>query len=136
MTIVERVTALALPLDEVVVIGSGLLDALNLRRSRDIDLAVSQRLFCELKASGQYVLRVKHGEEVLEAEGIEIWQSWGESADMQYESLARTGVKIKGVVFCHPDIVVDHKRQRAQGKDMRDIALLEQYLSAHPNALS
>lgn len=131
MTIIERVKSLDFPLDELVVIGSGLLDALGLRMAHDIDLAVSPRLFAELKAEGNYTWSVTRGEEVLEGEGIEIWQSWGMDDGLQYDALKKSGVMIDGVRFCHPSIVIEHKRIRASKKDQTDIQLLEAYVATH-----
>lgn len=132
MTIINRVVSLGLPLGELVVIGSGLLDALGLRPSRDIDLAVSPALFTRLKSSGEYTLHVKHDEEVLETDGVEIWQSWGNDESLQYEALARRGVTIDGVTFCHPDVIIARKQERGSAKDQRDITLLRRYLATHP----
>jgi hypothetical protein len=132
MTIVDRVLQLDLPLDDIVVIGSGLLDALQLRQAHDIDLVVSDAFFAQLKASGEYKVSVKHGEQVLERDDIEIWQTWGNGQDETFEALRRSGVVLQSVTFCSPGVLLRHKRARATAKDLRDVALLENYLDKHP----
>lgn len=126
MAIVDRVKALGLPLDQIVVIGSGVMDALGLRTSHDIDLAVSGALYLQLRQSGLYTESRKHDEYVLERDDVEIWQDWG--ADLPYQALCESGVVIDRVRFCHPSIVLRQKQARLQRKDLADIILLQSYL--------
>lgn len=128
MSITHRVRELGLPLNQVVVIGSGVLDALSLREADDIDLAVSDRLFSSLKRSGKFELSVRHGQEVLERGAAEIWQDWGSGRAMSFEVLYTNGIEIDGVRFCHPQTVLAWKRNMYRDKDVDDIALLEAYL--------
>ncbi|MFA5841907.1 MAG: hypothetical protein WC835_03050 [Candidatus Paceibacterota bacterium] len=44
MNIAQRVKKLNFPIGEYVVVGSGLLDALGLRKANDIDVAITQKL--------------------------------------------------------------------------------------------
>lgn len=125
MTMSRHVRASGLPLDKVVVIGSGLLDQLGLRVSDDIDLAVAPELFAALKQSGEYVVSTKRGEEYLERGRYEIWQDWG--ADAPFERLWHEGQTLDGVRFVSTEFLVAWKRVRALEKDIRDIALLEAY---------
>ncbi|RYF29042.1 MAG: hypothetical protein EOO17_03110 [Chloroflexi bacterium] len=126
MTIVERVKSLNLPLDQLVVIGSGIVDALDMRASQDIDLAVSGQLFEQLRFSGDYQVNERHGDIVLERDDVEIWQDWGD--DLPYDMLARGAVVIGGVQFCHPATVLRWKQDHGRQKDTEDIQLLRQYL--------
>lgn len=130
MSIVERVKELGLPLDQVVVIGSGILDALELRPARDIDLVVTPGLFAQLHSTGRYQASVVRGEMVLQRDDQEIWQSWGSGAVPNFGALYSEGVTYRGVRFAHPRFVLAQKRQRDTPKDQRDIALLETYLAS------
>lgn len=127
MSIVERVVATRLPLDQLVVIGSGVLDALELRAARDIDLVVTPGLFAALKQSGDYQYSIRHGEEVLEKDDQEIWLSWG-GATPNYSKLFAGGVTVGGVRFAHPEFVLGWKRHNNRVKDAADIQMLENYL--------
>lgn len=125
--IVEKVKALTLPKGDYVVIGSGLLDALGLRSSRDLDLAVSHTLYNQLLKSGTYQEVERHGVKYLEAGDVEIWQQW--MADYPFERLLQTAYEHEGVVFAHPDVIIDHKTQRGLPKDKEDIRLLKEYFN-------
>lgn len=135
MSIIERVTALGLPLDEIVVIGSGLLDALQLRVSNDVDLVVSESVFERLKSTEGYIYSLKYGEQRLEKNDLEIWRTWGNQPDETYEMLRRNGVEIAGVWFCSPDMIIRHKEARRTPKDIRDVAMLREYVQKNPGVI-
>ena len=126
MLMAERVRASGLPLDQLVVIGSGLLDQLGLREAHDIDLAVSTKLFVKLKQSGVYVAREKNGQTCLENEAFEIWEDWGR--DASFEKLWQEGQTLDGVRFVSTAFLIEQKQARGLAKDKRDIALLKQHV--------
>jgi hypothetical protein len=123
MSIILRVKALGLPLNEIVVIGSGLLDALELRNADDIDLAVSERLFNELARSGEYEQGEKHGERYLLKGDTEIWASWGR--DAPFESLKATAERIDDVMFVNRTSLIEWKIHKGRVKDLQDVELLK-----------
>lgn len=125
--IFERVKKINLPLDEVVVIGSGLLDALDLRRSTDVDLVVSERLFASLRDTNAYNLNHKHDQPYLTKDDYEIWTDWG--ADLTFEVLAATANTINEVMFVDKEILIKKKLERSLSRDLKDIELLEGRLS-------
>lgn len=129
----DRIKSLSLPLDQVVVIGSGLLDQLNLRTARDIDLVVSRQLFESLAGLGEYRLLTKHGELCLvkDLPPLEIWQSWGSGGVANFDELFRAGQTIDGVRFVSCKVLIEQKRLRGLSKDQDDIALLERYNEEH-----
>lgn len=53
LSILDKVKALNLPLGEYVVAGAGILEALNIRETNDIDLAVTKDLHRRLRESGE-----------------------------------------------------------------------------------
>jgi len=129
MTIVDRIRELELPTDEFVVIGSGVLDALGLRESGDVDLAVSNALFDQLKQQG-WRSAYKDGEEYVVREGAEAWHGWsGGPPQHSFDDLLADSIVINGVHFANPRFVIDWKRQRNSAKDRTDIKLLEEYLA-------
>lgn len=120
---------MGLPLDQLVVIGSGLLDQLDLRTAHDIDLVVSKKLFAQLKDRREYTLAIKHGEECLERVDppLEIWHSWGSGGVANFDELYREGQTIDGVRFAATKTIIQQKSERDLKKDRDDIQLLEQY---------
>ena len=129
MSIVERTKALGLPLDQIVVIGSGVMDALGLREARDIDLVVTMTLFDELKQTGEYKLTVKFDQEVLEKDDAEIWLSWGNEGVENFYQLYADGITMGDVRFANPEFVLWWKRDANRPKDQNDIELLSSYLN-------
>lgn len=126
-SIIERVKRLRLPLSEVVVIGGGILDALNLRQANDIDLAVSGRLFEELLSREGSEWRLSSAGDHLQQNDVEVWRGWSvdESFDYPFERLRDEAESIEGVMFASRKVVIKYKQQRASSKDLNDIALLE-----------
>lgn len=131
MTIIERFLALGLPADQCVVIGSGVLDALGLRPSGDIDLVVTVQLFRELQQSGKWQSKQRHGEVVLLRDDVEVWLSWGSEGKANFSTLRAEGVTIEGVTFAHPGFVLDWKKEKGRQKDLDDVQLLEEYLQQY-----
>ncbi|RYX78356.1 hypothetical protein EON76_05670 [bacterium] len=128
MKITDRVKSTGLPLDQIVVIGSGVMDALDMRQSRDIDLVASQSLFAALKSRDDYVHSLRHNEEVVEKDDQEIWLSWCNGGISNFQRLWNEGITIDMVRFCDPKTVLVWKQLHNRPKDRTDITLLQKYL--------
>lgn len=129
MTITERFRELGLPVDQVVIIGSGIMDALGIRTSRDIDLVVSQSLFSQLEASADWRASERHGEVVLERDDAEAWLSWGSEGQPNFDELYQSGTTVDGIRLASLDFVLSWKRDQADPKHQADVRLIEDYLS-------
>ncbi len=125
----ERIKQVAIPLDQMVVIGSGLLDVWGLRDADDIDLVVSQRVFDELRATGEFSEHIRYGSLCLEKDQLEIWTDWGKAAS--FVELAALALTIDGVMFVNPAVLIARKAVRGTDKDLRDIELIATYLQTH-----
>ncbi|OYX41056.1 di-trans,poly-cis-decaprenylcistransferase [Candidatus Saccharibacteria bacterium 32-49-12] len=130
----DRVSALGIPADSFVVIGSGLLDAYDLRTANDIDLAVDEATFERLKSDPNYQHDVRGDLEVLTSDGVEIWRGWTES--MPYDKLVASAIEVDGIRYASPSTIIDFKRQRGSDKDLSDIELLERHMADEANSLS
>jgi len=128
-SIIEKVKQLALPLDELVVIGGGLLDALGYRQANDIDLAVSDSLYAALREGNVYQVTQKHNQEMLEARDIEVWRDWG--PDAPFATLKQDAITIDGVSFANPAIIIEWKQRRDSPKDRQDVKNLQEYFATH-----
>lgn len=129
MSIVERVKELNLPLDQVVVIASGVLDALGLRKAGDVDLVITPDLLKALSQKPDWHVATKNDEPILTKDDVEAFLSWGSNAVPNFQQLYASGITIEGVRFANPRFVIDWKRQRFSDKDKADIVLLEEYLN-------
>lgn len=129
MSIVDRVQKLNIPLDQTVVIGSGVLDALGLREAGDVDLVLSPKLFDRLCQTPGWHQATKRDEPILTRDDTEAFLSWGNDAIPNFQALYADGVTVDGVRFANPRFVIAWKQQRLSDKDKVDIALLEGYLN-------
>lgn len=121
----DRVKALDLPLDQVVVIGSGLVDQLGFRTASDVDLVVTPQVLVAAEASQAYECGVQGADRYCRRAGLELWSNWGE--ELPYEALEGAAVTMDGVRFAAPEVVVNKKRQRGTTKDLQDITWLEEH---------
>lgn len=126
--VLEQVNALDLPRDEVIVIGSGILDALGLRTANDLDIVVSPSLFETLKSTGTYKVEERYGSEMLSDGNLEVWQDW--KSDATFDVLKTSAYEVKGIAFASPEIFFKRKNERGLPKDLADVVLLEEYLHA------
>lgn len=126
---------LGLNSDNAVVIGSGILNALNLRESGDIDVIVTKEKYQELLDSGRFTKEQNHGCEVLADGFLEIGTKWivagkiWEFADLLNHSTVIDGIRYNSIKF----LLEVKRRWIADGegrqKDINDVNLMEQYLS-------
>jgi len=129
MNFIQRVKELNFPLDQFVVIGSGLLDVRGLRMADDIDLVASGVLYETLKHTGDYQESTLHDELYLFSDKLEIWQTWGPEYD--YQTIKSSAITIDDVRFINPDLLIVKKRELGRDKDFADIKLLEKYKYEH-----
>lgn len=126
MTFATRVKALNLPLSELVVIGSGLVEQWGFREAADIDLVVSPELFERLRKQPEYQLSTREGEAYLQGDGIEIWQSFAEpDRQPNFAELLAGSQVIDGVHFVATDVLIAWKRAADRPQDRRDVEFLE-----------
>lgn len=116
---------------EFIVEGSGVLDALGIRESRDLDVVVDEPTFEALRQRG-YAQKTLHGNIPYLAKGdIEIWLDFG---GKKFAELMEQTTQIKGYNFVSLDQLRDWKSSRGLEKDKRDIVLIDNYLKhSHRN---
>ncbi len=129
----QRVHQLGLPLDQVIVVGSGLLGHLGLRQSDDVDLLAAPELFDELDASDAWEKR--HDAQrhetyfVNEKVGAEVWFSLpDESGPLDHQTLLADVETHDGVKFMSLERTKNWKSWNGRDKDLADVRLLEKYL--------
>lgn len=135
MEIKNKLNELGLNSENAVVIGSGILNALNLRESKDIDVVVTEEKYKEFSDSSRFKKEQNHGREILNDDLFEIGTSWtvvGKS--WKFEDLLNHSTTIDGVRYNTVEFLLDAKRRwLADGdvrqKDIDDVKLMEEYLS-------
>jgi len=136
MDIKSELDALNLKPDHAIVIGSGILNALDLRKSNDIDVVVTPKKYERLRALNQFEQVIKHERETLIGKELEIATSWtvlGRTRRFD-DLLAHTGV-IDGVRYITVDFLLDAKQHwiangEGRPKDVDDVMLMEVYLQS------
>lgn len=130
MNIFNRVKSLNLPLDQYVVFGSGPMSAHEIRKSNDIDLFVTEKLFHQLAQQGEWRIKYRdNGQVYLVKDIFEVdkrWKIGDYSPDIKY--LIENAKIIKGVPFAPLTEVMNYKRVLARPKDLDDIKLIREYL--------
>jgi hypothetical protein len=128
MDIVDRVKKLNLPLGEYVIVGGGILEALEIRATNDVDVAVTPKLFEILRASGEWNEEERYGKLFLTQDNIDIIPtlSWVDYPTSTEEAILSATV-IDGVPFMNLEELKRFKSALGREKDKADIALIEAY---------
>ena len=129
MNIIERVKKLNFPFGEYVIIGGGVLDALGIRATNDVDAAVTQKLFKELRATGEWEEEAKHGKIFLKRSDVDINPdiSWSEYPTTNEEAIS-SAIVVDGIPFMNLEELKRFKLASGREKDITDIKLIEEYL--------
>ncbi len=128
--IIERIKGLNFPADQYVVVGSGLLDALGIRKAADIDIAVLPDLHKKLCEDSDYEKYEKYGKVFLKKEDVDIIPSlsWSEYPTTTEEAI-RSAMIIDNIPFMNPQELKKFKQALGRDKDIKDIRLIDDYLS-------
>lgn len=131
MRIINRIKALNLPPEQYVVIGSGILDALNLRKAKDIDISATENLYKKLRQSGEWKEKTKYNKVFLVADGIEInpQLNWDKYPTTTKEAI-ETATIIDGIPFLNIKETILFKKALGRKKDLEDIKTIKQYLES------
>lgn len=130
------VKRLNLPQNEYVVIGSGILCALGIRDTADVDLIVSETLFQTIENTGTWQKDTfEDGSYYLIKDGFEIGREW-DSDDLEpnLADLKKDEIIIDDVPFISLERLKSWKQKRGHDIDLLDIRLIENYFknSQHP----
>ena len=131
-TFADKVKALDLPLDQIIVIGSGILDQLGIRPASDIDLAASSDLMKKLsEESGDWLKKFDDNQRfyfVKDDGSAEVWDGWEfDRQAVSYDDLLDYAVKYDGVRFVDLEFLRKWKSWRGREKDVRDVELIDEW---------
>lgn len=135
MNIKQELNNIGLGAKNAVVIGSGILNALNIRESKDIDVVVDIETYNRLSESNKFEKVEKHNREILEDELFEIGTSWAVlGRDWDFDDLSKHSIIIDEVRYNTIEFLLELKRSwvsdgAGRPKDIQDIELIEKYLS-------
>lgn len=132
--IAAELQKLGLGPENSVVIGSGIMGALGLRESADIDLVVSEDALKRLKSTGLFSEKMAYGRPILCNELCEIdryWHVLGKDyyyADLFADSIVMKDVRFISAAFLYRVKQDWIKRGTERPKDIRDVEILKDYL--------
>ncbi len=122
-------------LDETnsVVINSGILNALGIRESHDIDISVNEEVFEKLKSNKNLnLITNEFGKPMLVNDIMDISLGWVQNSNLSfiYEDLLKDNrtVIINGVRYLDLETLLEGKRLWGREKDKEDVKLIEEYL--------
>ena len=128
----DRVKALNLPLDQIIVIGSGILDQLGIRPASDIDLAASSDLMKKLsEESSDWIKKFDDNQRfyfVKDDGSVEVWDGWEfDGQVVSYDDLLDCVVEYDGVRFVNLEFLSRWKKWRSLEKDTQDVKLIDEW---------
>ena len=134
-TFAKRVKELGLPLDQIIIIGSGILDQLGIRQSIDIDVAARSEVLEKLAHDDGWIEKVdKHQRQYLvKCDGsVEVWDGWEiDGRVVEYDELLDYAVEYDGVKFVNLDFLRRWKNWRGREKDIQDVRLIDEWREKH-----
>ena len=131
-TFADKVKALNLPLDQIIVIGSGILDQLGIRSASDIDLAASSDLMKKLsEESSDWIKKFDDNQRfyfVKDDGSAEVWDGWEfDGQVVNYDDLLDYVVEYDGVRFVNLEFLSRWKKWRSLEKDTQDVKLIDEW---------
>lgn len=134
-TFAERVKELGLPLDQMIIIGSGILDQLGIRQSTDIDVAVDRAVLEKIARSSNWAKKLDKNQRryLVKCDGsAEIWDGWEiDGRIVEYDELLDHAVEYDGVKFVNLDFLRRWKNWRGREKDIQDVRLIDEWREKH-----
>lgn len=137
----NKLDELGLNQDNSCVIGSGILQALGIRESKDIDVVVSEEMFNTLKQSGKFTVGEAFGHEILRDDIFEIGAVWNVSGKpYKLEDLKKESTIIDDVQYVSLEFLYQVKKSWAtlddpRQKDIDDVKLIEKYIQDHEHTI-
>ncbi|WKZ29406.1 MAG: hypothetical protein QY323_01600 [Patescibacteria group bacterium] len=133
MRSIQEVKKLDLPIGAYVVIGSGIMSALGIRESEDIDLLVTPGLFEDLKKRGwnygDVVIDGRQREKLAFGRAEAYKDLWYGNERVDAADLIARAEMIEDIPFQPLEELVKMKRAMDREKDRRDIESIMNYLA-------
>ena len=123
----EMVQRLKLKDDEYVVIGGAVMEALKLRKTKDVDIVVADAVYKDFRDNKKWQeYRQDNGKNILSHNGYNVMHAW---MGYDLDKLRRTSFKKGKIQLMGITELIDAKKQLARDKDIKDVDLLVAYLN-------
>ena len=128
--IIAKIREQDFPPHSYIVFGSGPLAAARIRKTQDIDLLVSDRLFKVLKERGWHEEEGVNGQKLLTHKEFEVSHVWKfGSYHPRLEMLLATADHYHNIPFANLHEVRTWKKHMGRPKDWHDIELIDRYMA-------
>lgn len=129
----EALLRTGLSLNKAVVIGSGIMCALGIRESHDIDVVLPIDEFNKLAQNQNFVQSKKFNDTYFQgmSEDIEVWPYWWnfkEDSIIPYDVVRENSIIIDGVRYVSLPFLRQWKTWRSREKDLADVKLIDAYM--------
>jgi hypothetical protein len=135
-TFADRVRSIGLPLDKIIIIASGVMDAHSIRQADDIDVAAAPEIFNSLDNDKNWQAHTAEwGERYFRNADCEVWSGWElpDGTKVTYAELLPDTIEVDGIRYMSLEYVRYWKNLKGRDKDKKDIALINEYLSSQRN---
>lgn len=126
MNVSEKIKSLNLKHGEYIVVGSGILDALCIRASRDIDLVVSEEVYKRFEAAGWQTTQWSD-QLALAHDVFDLGRSW-EKKDVR--QLLKNAQYVDDTPYLSLNDVYAWKKKTHRNKDIKDLDLIDNYFDS------
>jgi hypothetical protein len=117
------------------VIGSGIMQELNMRASEDVDVVVAETEFDRLTKQAQLKEETAYGRKILVGDDYEIGTSWDVlGVELTIDDLGLKSIVLRGVRYITPAFLLEVKESwiaagTPRQKDVDDAKLLREYMA-------
>lgn len=133
MDIKQKIKKLHLSKDSYVIVGSGILNALNIRKSHDIDMIVSEDIFQLLSENQEWKIANRDDGTLKITHGIfDCMTNWH---GRDVKSMLQRAVYIDDIPYMSLIDVYEWKKMMGRQKDVVDIRLIEGYIAQNHDLL-
>lgn len=124
--VLGKLSELELSPEQYIVVGSGVLDVLGIRRANDIDFVTTPETFNELSERGW---EAANNSPSLIKDDFEVYLAWDSvDGEPNFGDLMSSHQAVEKYNFVKLDRLLDWKRRVARPKDLKDVELIEKFL--------
>jgi len=128
-SVLDDLAELNLPSGKYMVMGSGILDALDIRPAADVDLVVSDDVYSHLRETGWHDRVASNGSTGIEQGVFQAYNRWSDETVIKtLDELLVDAEWVNGVPFNSLAKLSLYKVRRGREKDLADLELINRYL--------
>lgn len=135
MKVSEELKQLDIDPDDCIVVGSGVMGALGIRQTDDLDLCVNQKTYDRFKALGWEEKVWPQGAPTIHHGNVDMGTDWGDDKSIfTLQELNKHMVEIDGVNYINLQFLRSWKVNKGREKDLRDVEMIDEYLRRNPQS--